>query len=64
MARKGELTDYGFTFGALEVVRLMHLEDGRVCVQIKTEHDSIDVYASPQGRSLRAFRKGKGEMKP
>jgi hypothetical protein len=59
-----ELTNYGFTFGAAEVVRLADLPDGAVCIQVKTEAGkSIDVYVSRAGRSIRVFSQGK-EWKP
>jgi hypothetical protein len=61
---KRATTDYGFDFGPMTVTRLMEF-NGQVCIRIETvAGQEIEVYSSPTGRSLRAFRKGKGEMKP
>lgn len=56
-----ELTEFGFTFGAMEVTRLADI-NGTTRVRIKTTAGRhIDVYVSPTGRSLRVF--GAGEWK-
>lgn len=61
---KPHATEHGFTFGAMTVEATAAMEDGRVCITVKTEAgQQIEVYASPTGRSLRAFKRGRGEMK-
>ncbi len=58
----GTLTEFGFTWGPMEVSRTALLEVGdrasRV-VTVKSEHGSVDVYVSRTGRSIRVFRDGK-----
>jgi hypothetical protein len=59
-----ELTDFGFKFGAAEVLRAAVMPDGAVCIQVETEAGkSVDVYVSRAGRSIRVFSQGK-EWKP
>lgn len=58
-------TQHGFRFGAMTVEATSVLPQGHTVVTIRTDAgQEIDVYCSPTGRRLRAFRKGKGEMKP
>jgi hypothetical protein len=49
-------TDYGFQFGAAEVVRLAAFRDGAVCLRIKgAGKKHVDVYVSPRGLALRVL---------
>jgi len=62
---KRRLSEFGFMFGPIEVTRTMVLPGDRYVITVKTEKGgSIDIYASATGRSLRAFRNGRGEMLP
>lgn len=59
---RSERTDFGFRFGAALVEQIMTV-DGRVVIGVKTDTGAeIHVYVSRTGRSLRVFRRGKGEM--
>lgn len=49
------LTDYGFTFGSMEVTRLCDIPGRGAVIQIKTDSHTIQVSASPAGRSVRVF---------
>jgi len=54
---------YGFRWGQLVVRRTSQLADNR-CLTVYTDAgQSIDIYCSPTGRSLRVFGKGRGEMR-
>lgn len=58
-----ELTEYGFKWGPMELTRLVSI-DGRVWFQVTTEAgQQIEVYISRTGRSVRVFKRGKGELK-
>lgn len=48
----GEVTQYGFTWGPLEVVRVM--SDGKygVVIYAQTEYDRLEIRATPGGRKL------------
>jgi hypothetical protein len=52
-------TQYGFTWGAMTVTRVTEI-NGYVVLQIEAGKKRINIYASPTGRSLRAFN-GKGK---
>jgi hypothetical protein len=53
---------HGFAWGPVEVRRTMSI-NGRVLITIQTDAgQSIDVYVSKTGRSLRIFKKGQGEL--
>jgi hypothetical protein len=61
---KPRVTQYGFNFGPMDVEAIAAMDDGRVCISIKTTAGQhIEVYSSPTGRSLRVFKRGSGEMK-
>ena len=54
-----ELTQYGFTWGGAVVTRLAEF-DGTVVIGVSTEAgESVAVYVSPAGRSVRVFQDGK-----
>lgn len=60
------LTQYGFTWGPMEVTRLGSYvprkgQESRV-VGVKTPRDQIEIYVSRTG-TIRVWRKGKGELK-
>lgn len=55
------LNEYGFTWGPLRVERTMSLK-GSVVIRIFAGDNELEVYASPTGRSLRAWKNHK-EMK-
>lgn len=50
---------FGFTWGPMQVHRIMHLPGKGRLLSIKTEHGCIEVWVSDKGRSLRAFRDGR-----
>jgi hypothetical protein len=52
------LTDYGFTFGPAEVIRIASINGTRV-LAIKAGRHTVDVYVSKTGRSVRVWRDGK-----
>jgi hypothetical protein len=58
----GVITEFGFAWGPVEVVRAMTLPLGRV-LTIRTASREIDVYVSTAGRSVRVFSGGR-EWKP
>lgn len=50
------ITPYGFRYGPIEVRRCFEI-DGRVMIEIKPDQgESLTIYASPTGRSLRVYR--------
>ncbi|HET7407350.1 MAG TPA: hypothetical protein VFJ21_09500 [Mycobacteriales bacterium] len=51
------LTDYGFTWGPIEVSRIFEHKGQRV-LQVVTDHRRVEVYVSPQGRSVRVYIDG------
>jgi hypothetical protein len=59
-------TDYGFSWGPVEVERAAHFagnrkakKPGHYVLSVKTETQSIDIYVSEGGRSIRVFKEGK-----
>lgn len=54
-----KLTDYGFTWGPMEVTRVCVLGRKGYILQIKTDNKSLAVYVSEKGRSVRVFLDGK-----
>lgn len=54
------LTPFGFTFGAMEVERLVKLPDGRTALRVRAGNNIVEIYASPTGRSLRVWKNGDG----
>lgn len=64
------LTESGFRFGAMTVEATTSIErsPGRgehTVITITTlAGQKLEVYCSPSGRSLRVFKKDKGELKP
>jgi hypothetical protein len=57
-----ELTDYGFTWGPIELTRVgcvEHSDRSHHVLRIKTQHRDVNVYVSRTGRSVRVFRDGK-----
>lgn len=60
----GSLTQYGFTWGPIEVERMTAFEfrAGRGVsrsLKVATPYGAVNVYVSPTGRSIRVFRDGK-----
>lgn len=56
---------YGFRWGPMTIIRASEIPGRGYCLSVATDAGQrIDVYCSPTGRSLRVFRRGKGEMKP
>lgn len=60
----GEYTQYGFTWGPMEVSRRSSMtrragEGLSRALGVKTPYHDLDVYVSPTGRSVRVFRDGK-----
>ncbi len=53
----------GFSWEQVKAEAWMDLGEGRKVVRVTTDHDSLDIYVSRTGRSVRVFRPGKGEMK-
>lgn len=53
-----KLTEYGFTFGAMDVERTCTLPDGATVVTVRAGKKEIQVVVSPGGRSLRVFSNG------
>ena len=48
-------TDFGFCWGPMLVERLAHIKDRGYCVQIRTEHQILQVYVSEKGRKITAM---------
>lgn len=53
------VTQYGFQWGPLEVQRTVHVEGRGYVVTVQTERESIQVYVSEKGRTLKAYPKHK-----
>lgn len=50
------LTDYGFTFGPVEVTRMVELPNGSVVLRLETKAGlRTDVYISPKGARMSAY---------
>lgn len=65
MPAEGFDTDYGFVYGPMEVIRAAKVvgKQGKVksfIITVATERESVDIYVSPGGRSIRVFRTGDG----
>ncbi len=55
----GELTEYGFKWGPMEVTRMAEIS-GSLNLSVKTVAGlRIQIFVSPKGHSLRVFREGK-----
>jgi hypothetical protein len=48
----GERQMYGFQWGPLRVVRLVHVEGRGYLVTLQTEYQSMEIWASEGGRKL------------
>jgi hypothetical protein len=58
-------TEFGFQWGNTEVVRYAVMPNGTRVVGIEVNDKRVlDIYVSPSGRSVRVFRRGKGELLP
>ncbi len=55
------ITEFGFTWGATTIERVFSI-DGRVCLSVKTQRQTVEVYVTKTGL-VRVFKRGKGEMK-
>jgi hypothetical protein len=49
---------YGFRWGQFVVQRVADI-DGRKVIDVKTDSNTVSVYASRTGRSLRVFKNGR-----
>ena len=49
-------TRYGFQWGPAEVTRMAHIEGRGRVIGVRTPHDSIQVYVTEKGRSIRVWR--------
>ncbi len=60
------MTDYGFEWGQVEVVRICSVEPyGKKrgayrVLEVKTPHKKLEIQVSPTGRSVRVFDRTKG----
>ena len=52
------MTDYGFKWGPLEVMRLFE-HRGRRVLRVSTDHHKVEIYVSPGGRSVRVYIDGR-----
>lgn len=50
-----ELTDYGFTWGPMELTRICHVEGRGYVLEVKTDSKNLQIYVSEKGRSVRAW---------
>ena len=55
----GFLTEYGFTWGPIEVTRLASVPKWGVCLAVETEKHKLNIYVSPKGRSVRVYLDGR-----
>ena len=53
--RLAEAWRYGFPWGPLTVTRLAHVEGRGYSLEIRTEHQSMQVYVSEKGRKIQAY---------
>jgi hypothetical protein len=57
------MSDHGFTWGNMEVTRMMTLPNGGHVLNVKAEgkkyQEGVEIYLSPKGRSIRVWRNGK-----
>ena len=58
MDDSGHITDYGFGWGPMEVGRMYFDEHHGRVLGVKTEHRSLQVAVSPEGRSIRVWLDG------
>ena len=55
MKPEGEITNYGFRWGPVEVIRAC--ADGRYhTLLLYTEHQEVQIHISPTGRSVRIYQ--------
>lgn len=62
-----EVFAYGFEWGPIQVTRAGCIERraGKLhrIITVETPYETLNIYVSPAGKSVRVFRTGKGEMK-
>lgn len=59
MSEPNNDNQYGFTWGQVEVTRLIALDTGHKALQIAVPGgQSIEVHISPKGKRVRVFRNG------
>lgn len=51
-----KLTDYGFVFGPMEVTRCVADEKLGYYLEIKTDHEILQVHVTPKGRKMKASK--------
>lgn len=59
--KRHELTDYGFRWGPMNVIRYMHVKQGKrefYSLGVETDHHKVEVYSSRTGRSVRVWIDG------
>lgn len=56
------ITDYGFLWGPMEVLRVAHVEGRGYVVEVRTEHAKLQVYVTEKGRRVEAYRPSGGKM--
>jgi len=54
----GEITEYGFRWGPMEVERLSEIRGRGYMLGIKAQGARLEIYVSPTGRSVRVYRGG------
>jgi hypothetical protein len=55
---------YGFRWGPLVVERLAHVEGRGYVLAIRTERESMQVYVSEKGRTMRAYEPVRQDRAP
>ena len=50
-----EVRMYGFRWKQLDVTR-SHEYRGSLCVEVRTDHQTLHIYVSPKGHRVRVFR--------
>ena len=51
-------TEFGFRWGAMNVERLFSREDGYTVLRVGGHGKHVDIYVSPQGRSVSVYPSG------
>jgi hypothetical protein len=52
---RGEITNYGFKWGPMEVTRACS-DDRYHTILLKTDHREVQIHVSPTGRSVRVYQ--------
>lgn len=56
------VTDYGFEWGPMTVLRIARVEGRGAVISVRTDHTDIQVLVSEKGRKIRVWR-GNQELK-